>query len=157
MLRAALLFLFLAPQSAAISEIPIQLRGDWKVTRVIPTATITCWDDSQAKKLLDTTIHYYADGFLWNDHVVRNATVNVNTLSAKQFHREYSGGGAADSQVDFRQLGIRAPDAVVVTVEHDPANITGGSIEIPGDWVLLKNHDTLILSVCNVYFEARRR
>jgi hypothetical protein len=28
--------------------------------------------------------------------------------------------------------------------------------EIPGDIVLLKSHNTIIFSICNVYFEAKR-
>ena len=40
---------------------------------------------------------------------------------------------------------------------HEPANITGATIEIPGDDVLIKDKNTIIFSVCNVYYEARRR
>ncbi|HEY6445691.1 MAG TPA: hypothetical protein VIY53_04470 [Acidobacteriaceae bacterium] len=78
-------------------------------------------------------------------------------MSAIQFHDEYSGGGAADSQIDFAQLGIRAPSVTIVKLSHADADITGATVEIPGDWALLKDNNTIILSVCNLYFEAHRR
>jgi hypothetical protein len=152
------LVLFLLLQStAATHKIPQELQGDWVVTRLIPTRTISCWGNREAKKLLRTTIHYGADSFEWKDHNVPNTEVAVRSMTANQFHDEYSGGGAADSQIDFDQIGIKASSATIVTLSHPDANITGGTIEIPGDWVLLKDKDAIILSVCNLYFEAHRR
>ena len=74
----------------------------------------------------------------------------------QQFREEYSGQGAHNSQASFRQLGITTAKVKQVTIKHPPADITGGTTEIPGDVVLLKDHSTIILSVCNVYFEAKR-
>jgi Group II intron, maturase-specific domain len=37
-----------------------------------------------------------------------------------------------------------------------PAGITGATIEIPGDDVLVKTKDTIIVAACNVYFAAKR-
>jgi hypothetical protein len=60
------------------------------------------------------------------------------------------------SQVSFRQLGISASETKQVSIEHPPAEITKATTEIPGDLLLLKNRNTIIFSVCNVYFEAKR-
>jgi hypothetical protein len=43
-----------------------------------------------------------------------------------------------------------------VSIEHPPAEITRATTEIPGDLLLLKNRNTIVFSVCNVYFEAKR-
>ena len=61
-----------------------------------------------------------------------------------------------DSQVTFRQLGIKAPTAMEIEIRHPEAHITGATIEIPGDVILVKNKNTIIFSVCNLYFEAKR-
>lgn len=148
--------LLLLPLSTT-NEIPPQLRGNWLVTRLIPTRTVSCWGDHDAKKLLRTTIHYGTDSFQWKEHNVPNTEVTMRSMTALQFHDEYSGGGAADSQINFLQLGIRALSARIVTLSHPQANITGATTEIPGDWVLLKDKNTIVVSVCNLYFEARRR
>ena len=77
-------------------------------------------------------------------------------VSAEQFHAENSGQGANSSDVTFRQLGISAKQAKIITIRHGNANISGATTEIPGDVVLVKNENTIIFSICNVYFEARR-
>lgn len=61
-----------------------------------------------------------------------------------------------DSQVDFKQLGITAPKVTIVSIDHPDAEITGGTVEIPGDTILLDDKARIIISVCNVYFEAVR-
>jgi hypothetical protein len=43
-----------------------------------------------------------------------------------------------------------------ISIEHPPASITGGTVEIPGDVALVKDQNTIIFSACNVYFEAKR-
>lgn len=158
MVSAQWLCLLLAFQSAAVVSpgVPPQLRGDWTVTRLIPTTTISCWDKREAKRLLGTTVHYSSDALGWKNYGVAHAVVSTQSLTAFQFRVDYSGGGAADSEIDFNQLGIRVPSATIVKIQHKDANITGGTAEIPGDWVFLKDRDTIILSVCNLYFEAHR-
>lgn len=89
--------------------------------------------------------------------VVRNPKVVVRVITAEQYEREYSSPSVNGTQVSFRQLGISAPEVKQVTVDHAPADITTATTEIPGDVVLLKNRNTIIFSVCNVYFEAERR
>ena len=159
MLAARILCLLLAFPTAALPshEIPPQLRGTWIITRLIPTRTISCWGQREANRLLGTSVHYSTDSFQWKSYSVERAAVIAQDWTAEGFSREYSGGGAADSYVDFGELGIPSSTATVIIIQHPPADITGATVEIPGDWVLLKNRNTIILSVCNLYFEAHRR
>jgi hypothetical protein len=138
-------------------EIPEQLRGEWVVSRIIPTRAISCWGQQEADQLLGTEVEYKSDSFRWKDVVTAHPTVSTKTMSADQFESEYSGGGAADSRVTFRELGVQAKQATIVELGHPRANITGATIEIPGDWALVKSINSIIISVCNVYFEAHRK
>ncbi len=137
--------------------IPKELWGTWVVRREVPTTTISCWGDKEAQKLIGTELEYSAQLFRWNKVVTKNPTVETITLTSQRFHDENSGGGANSSQVTFLQLGIKEEKAVQIVIRHPPANITGTTSEIPGDTVLVKDQDTIIFSVCSVYFEAKRR
>jgi len=118
---------------------------------------ISCWDERQARSLLGTVVEYSSTIFRWKDQAVPNPRAALKTMSAMEFHDEYSGFGANDSQVDFKQLGIYSPSVTIVSIDHPYANVTGGgTVEIPGDSVLLQSKNRIIISVCNVYFEADR-
>lgn len=145
---------FAVPASA--QTIPKELWGKWVVRRDLPTTTISCWGESHAKKLLGTELEYSGDAFRWTDVLVHHPIASTKIVTAEQFENDNSAADANGSQVNFRQIGIHAKQAEQITIQHSPANITGGTIEIPGDEVWLKNPKTLIFSVCNVYFEARR-
>jgi len=140
----------------AAQNIPQDLVGKWVIQREIPTRTISCWGEKEAKAIIGTDIEYTADSFRWKDIVVKHPTITVAIVSAEQFQRENSSPGANGSQVSFRQLGIDAPEMKQVSINHEPAEITGATTEIPGDEVLLKNRNAIVFSVCNVYFEAKR-
>lgn len=137
--------------------IPQDLRGAWVVSRVIPTRTISCWGQKEANRLIGTVIEYRSDSFRWKNLVTAHPSVTTSIMDADQFEREYSGGGAADSRVTFGELGIQAQQATIIQLGHAAANITGASIEIPGDWALIKGGNAIVIAVCNVYFEAHRQ
>jgi len=141
-----------APQK----QIPRQLWGSWRVTRGIPTSTVSCWGKAEATAILGSKIEYTAELFQWKTVAVRDPVANVRIITAAQFHEQNSGGGASDSQIDLHQLGIETKTATQVEIDHPPADLTGATGEIPGDRVLVKNRNTVIFSVCNVYFEAKR-
>jgi hypothetical protein len=130
--------------------------GKWIVTRIIPTRTIACWDDAEARTLLRTEIEYSQRFFRWKSIVTKVPVVSTAVVTAQQFHDENSGRGANSSQVTFSELGITADRATEITIQHPPANITGETVEIPGDKVLVKSTTLLVFAVCNVYFEAKR-
>jgi len=138
--------------SAAAQDIPAQLRGKWVVKRELPTSTISCWGGPEAKRLIGTEIEYTADSFRWKDHTTDHPTVKVAVVNAEQFQIENSGSG---SHVSFSDLGIREAQAKQIKLSHAPANITSGTTEMPGDNILLKDKNTIIFSVCSVYFEAK--
>ena len=140
----------------AAQDVPSSLRGKWVVKRELPTFSISCWGELEAKKFIGTEIEFTANSFRWNNTTTAHPKVTIEVLSAQQFHDENSGQGAESSQVSFRQLGIRAAQVTKITLDHPPANITGGTIEIPGDTVLLKDKNSIIITVCNAYFEAQR-
>ena len=156
-LTCAVVALISTASLAVPQQIPPELRGRWIVERLLPTSTISCWDYTQAKAIMiGTEIDYTADVLRWKDVTSPNATAHVRFITADEFHREYSGGGANDSQVTFDQLGIRASKLELIKVDHPRAHITGATMEIPGDEVLVTSPNKIIFSVCNVYFQARR-
>ena len=106
--------------------------------------------------MLRTEIEYSPEVFRWKNAVIKRPVAKTTVVTAQQFHDERSGQGRDSSQVTFRELGIKANNVTEIVIQHPPANITGGTVEIPGDTVLIKDANTLIFPVCNVYFEARR-
>jgi hypothetical protein len=144
--------------TAIAQTIPSELWGSWVVRRELPTSTISCWGETEARAIIGTEIEYSAHSFRWKDKIARHPTADVSVVSAKQFHDENSGQGANSSQVSFGQLGIKAATAKQVTINHPgvTSELPGEPSEIPGDVILLKNHNTIVFSVSNVYFEAKR-
>lgn len=137
--------------------IPQELIGHWTVLRTLPTKTISCWGEAEAKTILGTEIVYTADSLQWKDAVAKDPKVTKNVISARDFALDNSGGGANDSNVSFKQLGITSARVTQLTIEHANANVTGGTTEIPGDVVLLRDPAHIIFSICNLYFLAERK
>lgn len=141
---------------SSAQNFPQELVGKWLIKRDLPTRTICCWSEKEARAIIGTEIEYTADSFRWKNIVVKNPIVELTVVTAEQFQRDNSSPSVNGSQVSFRQLGIDAAKVKQVNINHDPAEITGATTEIPGDVVLLKDRNTVIFSVCNVYFEAKR-
>lgn len=151
-----LIFLGLLSTTPA-QNVPKELWGTWDVRRELPTTTITCWGEKEAKTLIGTEVEYSATLFRWQTIVTKNPTAEVISITAGKFHDENSGKGAGSSQVTFAQLGIKADKAEQVVIQHPAGNISGTTTEIPGDTVLIKDENTIIFSVCQVFYEAKRR
>ena len=143
-------------QTVLSGAVPDYLLGKWKVVRLLPTRTISCWGNKDAKQVVGTTIEYSHRSIQWNERNVQITNANVRLLTAQQFHDENSGGGPRDSQIDFVQLGIREERARQITMDHTPAQLTGATTEFPGDDVLVKSPDSFVFSLCGLYFEAKR-
>ena len=156
MVRLIGFFLFLMSTIVMAQNIPQELVGKWIVQREIPTRTISCWGKKEAKAIIGTEIAYTTDFFRWKRLVIEHPAVEVAVVSAEQFQTDNSSPSANGSQISFTQLGITIPRAKQVTIKHPPAKVTDATTEIPGDIVLLKNHDALVFSVSNIYFEAKR-
>lgn len=127
------------------------------VTRQLPAPTISCWGEAEAKKLIGTELAYSAQSFRWKDVRAKNPTATTRTLTAQQFHDENSGAGSNSSQVTLAQVGIKTNHVLEIKISHPNASITGATSEIPGGTLLSKDKNTIIFSVCNIYFEAKRR
>jgi hypothetical protein len=140
--------------TATAQDIPTQLQGRWIIRRIVPTHTVSCWSYAEGKRLIGTEIEYTADTLRWKDRVATHPLVGVLELSAEQFFQEYSGSG---SRVTFEQLGIQAATAMRITLTHPDVEPVWGEYAIPGDEVFIKDQNTIVFAVCNVYFEARRK
>ncbi|MFZ0663538.1 MAG: hypothetical protein WAM66_12650 [Acidobacteriaceae bacterium] len=155
-MKSILLVLLCIGPALHAQEIPQQLWGAWRITRILPARTISCWGEKDAELLLGTEIRYSAHGFRWKGKDVNKPKVEVKLFTAQQFKDTYSSPSVNGSQVSFKQLGIHSKEIQEIDIEHPAADITGATTEIPGDSVLLKNKNTIIFSVCNVYFEAHK-
>jgi hypothetical protein len=140
----------------AAQNVPQELVGKWVIQRELPTRTISCWGEKEAKAIIGTEIEYTVDSLRWKHVVVKHPAVAVAVVSAEQFQRDNSSPSVNGSQVSFRQLGIDALEMKQVSINHAPAKITSATTEIPGDDVLLKNRNAIVFSICNIYFEAKR-
>jgi hypothetical protein len=138
------------------AEIPFQLWGAWTVTRVVPTRTISCWDDKQAKKLIGTTIEYGPHSLRWGIIDNHHVSASVSLFDAQSFWSAYSSPSSTGSQVDFAQLGISVPLIASISLSgfnHAEQSDDGAP---PGSNLLLKSPRQIIFEVCNVYFEANK-
>ncbi len=136
--------------------IPKELWGKWVVRRELPTTTISCWGEQEARKIIGTEIEYSDKIFRWNSRVTSNPVAESKIITAQQFHDENSGGSANSSQVDFRQLGINQARTTEIKIHHADALLSATTNEIPGDDILVKDTHTIVFSVCNTFFVANR-
>lgn len=137
-------------------EIPFQLWGSWTVTREIPTQTITCWDDKQAKTLIGTRIEYGPHSLRWGNINNINVTASESIFDAQSFWSAYSSPVSDGSQVDFAQLGISTPLIASLSLSGFTRSELSDDGAPPGSNVLMKSRSEMIFEVCNVYFEARK-
>lgn len=147
-------------RSASLAPIPSQLLGQWRVTKTLPTQADACWDRQQIDSVLNTQISYQRDGFSWNNQQRRSLGVVSSTVEEQEFVEDNSEADSDTPAVDFAMLGIIAPAVERIAIMHtakDSASNTPDADEFPGATVLIKNPDTLIFSLCNVYFEAQRQ
>ncbi len=133
--------------------LPSQLAGSWKITRVMPTHNTACWDATQAQPLLGSTLYYSSTAMRWRGGEVPLQGITMRMVTGAQFKKENSGD---DGAADFMQLGIRSGSVLEVNMQHEDADITGATTEVPGDSVLIAGQNRIVVSACGVFFEARR-
>jgi hypothetical protein len=143
-------------QIAPAQSIPKEIWGKWTIRRELPTRTISCWGEADARKIIGTQIEYSDKIFRWNRVTTNDPTAEVRTVTAARFEKENSSPSVNGSQVSFQQLGVLAGQVTEISIHHEPADLTKATVEIPGDSVLVKDANTIIFSVCNLYFEATR-
>jgi hypothetical protein len=141
---------------AQAQSIPKEIWGTWIIQRELSTKTISCWGEEDAKKIIGTQIEYSEKIFRWDKLTTSSPRTKIKIVTADQFSTENSSPSSNGSQVDFHQLGLVARKAMEISIDHEPANISGATVEIPGDELLVKDANTIVFSVCNLYFEAKR-
>jgi len=133
--------------------LPSRLAGTWKITRILPTKGGTCWDASQAAPLVGSTLIYRDDAMTWRGGDVPLQGIVTRSVSAEEFRKENSTLG---DPPDFAELGIHASHVTEVDLQHEDADITGATTEVPGDAVLIVAPNRIVVSACGVFFEATR-
>ena len=141
---------------ASAQTIPKEVWGKWVVRREVPTTTISCWGEPEARKIIGTEIEYSGKIFRWSSIITNDPVAESRSITAQQFHDENSGGSVASPQVDFQQLGIKQAQATEIKIHHADAHVSSATNEIPGDDILMKDANTIVFSVCNIFFEAKR-
>ncbi len=147
------LVLFLAANTLTAEQLPGRLQGSWHITRVLPTTNSACWGRGQAEPLLGSTLTYRDDSLRWRGGSVPLEDVTTRTVTDNVFQQENRG---AESPASFAQLGIHTHAVTEVDLQHEDADITGATTEVPGDSVLLAGPNRIVVSACGVYFEATR-
>jgi hypothetical protein len=145
--------LFLTVASCLAEPLPSQLQGSWHITRLLPTSNQGCWTAERAQFLVGTTLTYAPKSMHWQGGDVRLTGVVTRLVDDSDIKAEFSGD---PHPVDFTQLQIKPYSVIEVNLQHEDADITGASTEIPGDSVLLAAANRIIGSACGVYFEAIR-
>ncbi len=141
------------PTSQLSAEpLPGRLQGTWRITRLLPTSNTACWGRQQAEPLLGSTLTYRDDSLRWRGGSVPLDDITTRTVTEDGFRKENGG----DSPASFAQLGIRAHAVMEVDLQHEDADITGATTEVPGDSVLLAGPHRIVVGACGVYFEATR-
>ena len=120
---------------------------------MLPTTNNACWGKGQAEPLLGSTLTYRDDSLRWRGGSVPLENITTRTLTDGVFQKENRG---SDSPASFAQLGIRTRTVTEVDLQHEDADITGATTEVPGDSVLLAGPNRIVVSACGVYFEATR-
>src|SRR5271169_60978 len=116
--------ILLAGGLLAAQQMPQELVEKWVIQRELPTKTISCWGEEDARAIVGSEIEYTPDSFRWKNTVVKHPAVEERIVSAEGFERENSSPSVNGSQVSFRELGINAADAKRVSISHQPADIT---------------------------------
>jgi hypothetical protein len=134
--------------AAGLAEpLPAALKGSWRITRVLPTTNDGCWKKERALPLVGTLLTYRPGAMSWRGGVVPVQEVTLRELTNEEFRKENPG---AASPADFAQLGIAAARVQEVDLQHEDADITGVSTEVPGDSILLVSPARIVVSACGV-------
>jgi hypothetical protein len=80
MRRLALAFgLFILGSWSYSQTTPKELWGKWSVSGELPTQTISCWGEAEAKSLLGPEIEYSTTIFRWKQSHLQNPVATTKT------------------------------------------------------------------------------
>ena len=149
------LTLILLPAATRAQErLPQQVAGTWRITRILPVHPNTCWTPKQAQPLVGTLLRYTPTEMHWQGGTVPLSGITTRSVTADDLAREAPGGA---SPLQLADLGIHTRGGVLeVNLQHDDADITGATTEVPGDSVLVAGPGRIVISACGIYLEARK-
>ena len=127
---------------------PASIRGQWHITRILPTKNSPCWEEEKAKTLVGSNLSYAAMHMIWHGGIVQIPQALTRTLTQRQFEGEY--------KVALADLGISAPSVTEIDLQHEDADVTGTTTEVPGDTILLAGPGRIVVSACGVFYSAVR-
>ncbi len=133
---------------AKAQAMPLSVTGTWKIVKILPTHNDACWDEAHAKTLVGSTLRYRQGTMTWRGGDVAVPEALSRTLSRRKFQDEY--------KVDLAELGIRAASVTEIDLQHEDADITGATTEVPGDTIVLAAPGRIVVSACGVFYEATR-
>lgn len=152
--RSAGCAILMATTLATSAEtLPSQLAGSWRIARILPTGNTACWSTDRARTLVGSTLSYSSKAMRWRGGNVPVEGIVTREMTGEQFRKENSGD---KGYADFAQLGIRSGSVIEVDLQHEDADITGATTEVPGDSILLAGPNRIVVSACGVFFEATR-
>ena len=145
-------------QSGALAQerLPQQVAGTWKITRVLPARSgAACWSDKDAQPLVGSLLAYTQHTMRWQGGSVPLHGVTTRAVSSADLAEE-SPAATGRPALRLADLGIQAKGVTEVNLQHDDADITGSTTEVPGDSVLVAGPGRIVVSACGVYLEAVR-
>lgn len=146
----------LAGAASAQERLPQAVAGTWRITRVLPARSgIACWSPGRAQPLVGSLLEYSQHTMRWQGGSVPLHGITTRAVSSVDLAEE-APAGDGHAALTLGDLGIQARGVTEVNLQHDDADITGSTTEVPGDSVLVAAPGRLIVSACGVYFEARR-
>ena len=129
-------------------EMPQALRGEWRIVKILPTKNASCWDEARARELVGSRLRYEEGKMTWMGGTVDVSDTYPRTLTAQAFRGEY--------KVGLEELGIRAGVVTEFDLQHEDADVTGSTTEVPGDTVVLAGPGRIVVSACGVFYSAVR-
>jgi len=127
---------------------PSSIAGKWRIVKILPTHNPQCWDEDRARSLVGTTLVYQARAMVWQGGAEPVAAALSRTLTRRRFQDEY--------KVDLPELGINAASVVEIDLQHEDADVTGATTEVPGDTIVLAGPGRVVVSACGVFYSAVR-
>ena len=140
--------LLAAADAAHAQAMPASITGTWRIARILPTHNPPCWDQDHAKALVGSTLKYRQGAMTWHGGDVEIPEALSRELSKRKFQDEY--------KVDLAELGIHTAGVTEIDLQHEDADITGATTEVPGDTIVLAGPGRIVVSACGVFYEAMR-
>ena len=146
----------LGVQAAAAQErLPVSVAGTWKIVRVLPVRSASaCWGEKDVAPLVGSTLEYSQRAMRWQGGTVPLTGVTTRTVSSADLAE--GKGDEGKVSLTLTDLGFLSPHVTEVNLQHEDADITGATTEVPGDSVLVAGPGRIVVSACGVYLEARR-